>query len=467
MRGSAVLFTSAMLLLAAPAITQAQTEADQVNFVAQGVDIEARRENNSEERADAAKKCDLVKYGLRVSELAKLLSESERLLDTNWLTGFDYTWARALNDRVRRDYTNALIELARLEEECRKKAPGAGGDTGVAPPTPPTEPTQPAVPPPDGFDTLWAQAMAAFNANYSSAANCDVAGMRAQQSKLEIYTRDARDRASKLRRRAARSNNPERKKEADAATAYEKAIESLWQQALATPPLNCPQTGLQIPPDAPAGANPPPPVPPGAIPPPPPVYRAPAPPAAPPAATPPPVPPPGGSQDCPVPGTPGGSAPGKTPPEHGMRFTPPDDNSQRLLAAQNRARAEAGVPPLIWDRELAAGAAAYAMQMSTVGRVHAPRAGRKCVRENLLQSLRGGRSPEEMIAVWTSEKRNFVPGIFPDVSRTGNWANVGHYTQVIWRNTTYVGCATSSDTRYDWLVCRYSPPGNQDGQPVL
>jgi hypothetical protein len=150
-----------------------------------------------------------------------------------------------------------------------------------------------------------------------------------------------------------------------------------------------------------------------------------------------------------------------------MRFTPPDDQSQRMLAAHNRARAEAGVPPLIWDRELAAGAASYATQMSSVGRVHAPRAGRKCVRENLLQSLPGGRSPEEMVGVWISEKRYFVPGIFPNVSSTGNWSNVGHYTQVIWRSTTHIGCAVHSDSRYDWTVCRYSPPGNRDGSPVL
>jgi hypothetical protein len=72
-----------------------------------------------------------------------------------------------------------------------------------------------------------------------------------------------------------------------------------------------------------------------------------------------------------------------------------------------------------------------------------------------------------MIDYWVSEKRNFVSGIFPNVSRTGNWSDVAHYTQVIWRTTNRVGCAIHGDERYDWLICRYAPPGNIDGRRVL
>ncbi len=49
---------------------------------------------------------------------------------------------------------------------------------------------------------------------------------------------------------------------------------------------------------------------------------------------------------------------------------------------------------------------------------------------------RGAFSIEAMVGGWASERRWFAPGVFPNVSRTGNWADVGHYTQMIWPATT-------------------------------
>ena len=140
---------------------------------------------------------------------------------------------------------------------------------------------------------------------------------------------------------------------------------------------------------------------------------------------------------------------------------------QLFLALHNQARAEVGARPLQWDPALAASAKAYAIELTSAGQlVHSSREGRKTVRENLLQNLPGGRTPAQMIGVWTAEKSKFKPGIFPDVSTTGNWYDIGHYTQMVWETTTHVGCAINGDARFEWLVCHYSPPGNRDGTAI-
>jgi hypothetical protein len=60
----------------------------------------------------------------------------------------------------------------------------------------------------------------------------------------------------------------------------------------------------------------------------------------------------------------------------------------------------------------------------------------------------------------------FRAGRFPDVSATGNWADVGHYTQIIWPTTQRVGCSISRSVKDEVLVCRYWPAGNVVNKPV-
>jgi hypothetical protein len=141
--------------------------------------------------------------------------------------------------------------------------------------------------------------------------------------------------------------------------------------------------------------------------------------------------------------------------------------AQRLLAAHNFERRAMGVQPLTWDPALAGGAAAYARQLAATGTFqHSDRRFRRGIGENLWTGTRGAFSPEWMIGNWASEKRWYQAGTFPNVSRTGRWNQVGHYTQIIWRGTTKVGCAIATARGRDVLVCRYSPSGNVDGRRV-
>ena len=139
----------------------------------------------------------------------------------------------------------------------------------------------------------------------------------------------------------------------------------------------------------------------------------------------------------------------------------------RLLAAHNRERLAVGAPPLRWDQALEASATAYASALAVTGRlIHSSKAGRPGQSENLWMGPRGRYSPEQMIGTWGAERVYFRPGVFPYVSSTGNWADVAHYTQVIWRTTTAVGCGVRSGRGVEYLVCRYSPKGNFDGRRV-
>ena len=139
----------------------------------------------------------------------------------------------------------------------------------------------------------------------------------------------------------------------------------------------------------------------------------------------------------------------------------------RILAAHNAERAAAGVGALSWDPVLSAAAAAYAQQLAASGRFeHSDRHARRGIGENLWMGSHGAFSPESMVGGWAAEKRWFVPGTFPNNSRTGSWEDVGHYTQMIWPSTQRVGCAIASSGRIDYLVCRYAAAGNMDGRTV-
>ncbi|MDQ3482524.1 MAG: CAP domain-containing protein [Pseudomonadota bacterium] len=146
-----------------------------------------------------------------------------------------------------------------------------------------------------------------------------------------------------------------------------------------------------------------------------------------------------------------------------------DPVAARLLAAHNRERTLVGAAPLQWDPFLAASAATYGPPLAALGGqlVHSPRASRPGQRENLWRGTRGAYSPEQMVGLWAAEKRYFRPGIFPAVTTTGNWMDVSHYTQMIWPTTLRVGCAIYATRTTDFLICRYSPPGNIDGKPVI
>jgi uncharacterized protein YkwD len=138
---------------------------------------------------------------------------------------------------------------------------------------------------------------------------------------------------------------------------------------------------------------------------------------------------------------------------------------ERILAAHNGERVELGLQPLTWSSALAQSAQGWANYLASSKRFeHAPEDATNPEGENLWAGTKGYYSPEAMVGAWVREKRYFRVGVFPNNSSTGRVEDVGHYTQVIWRSTSEVGCAEASTKDEDILVCRYAEAGNYRGE---
>ena len=139
--------------------------------------------------------------------------------------------------------------------------------------------------------------------------------------------------------------------------------------------------------------------------------------------------------------------------------------TERLLAEHNRERERTGVPRLAWNDQLAGQAEAWAQKLAAEGKLrHASEAESGGAGENLWMGTAGYFAPERMVGAFVNERRFYQHGNFPEVSSTGKWQDVGHYTQLVWRDTREVGCAVARGTGYDVLVCRYWPAGNWMGE---
>ncbi|CAG9945851.1 unnamed protein product [Clonostachys rosea f. rosea IK726] len=135
------------------------------------------------------------------------------------------------------------------------------------------------------------------------------------------------------------------------------------------------------------------------------------------------------------------------------------DDQQKALDAHNAARAAVGNSPLTWDDSLSSDAQSWANTIATLASLtHSSGSGQG---ENLYMQSDNGSPFLNAINSFLSEK-SLYSGQVIDGS---NFGAFGHYTQAVWKSTTKVGMAVAKAADgTNWVVVRYSPPGNFIGQ---
>jgi len=134
-----------------------------------------------------------------------------------------------------------------------------------------------------------------------------------------------------------------------------------------------------------------------------------------------------------------------------------------ILSAHNALRQEIQLSNLAWSANLAADAQAWANHLAETDKGDHDVSIRGREGENLWWGTTGAYSYTQMVEFWGNEKNGFLYGTFPNCKKSRS-SVVGHYTQIIWKNTTSVGCALATNGKTDFLVCRYAPAGNIIGQ---
>ena len=146
-----------------------------------------------------------------------------------------------------------------------------------------------------------------------------------------------------------------------------------------------------------------------------------------------------------------------------------DDLVSTVLTMHNQERAAVGVPPLTWSDTLAAGAQTWSDKVYETGDAsHSTGSGAfQKYGENMARGGPPSYAPlNYLVQTWINEKDKYIPGTPGDSIQ-------GHYTQMVDKRSTEVGCGFTSGpgglyAEYggtNVLVCQYTPPGNWNGIP--
>jgi len=135
------------------------------------------------------------------------------------------------------------------------------------------------------------------------------------------------------------------------------------------------------------------------------------------------------------------------------------NTSNEAVKRHNEIRAEVfSGSKMTWNDSLALSAQSHADKLAKENAFYHSNSN---YGENLYAHSSKGVSYVKAIDSWYSEKADY--NTKTKTCNTGK--TCGHYTQMIWENSTELGCGTSSSATWGTIVvCQYNPPGNYTGQ---
>jgi len=134
-------------------------------------------------------------------------------------------------------------------------------------------------------------------------------------------------------------------------------------------------------------------------------------------------------------------------------------DQRAILAYHNKVRADVGVGPLRWNSNLAGFAQQWADHLATSSCRMQHRQPNN-YGENLYIGTAGHYTAVDAAKGWETEKKLY----HGEVITEKNYKPIGHYTQMVWRDTTTVGCGEAVCNGMLLVVCNYNPPGNYLGR---
>ncbi|KAJ5938029.1 PR-1-like protein [Penicillium verhagenii] len=133
----------------------------------------------------------------------------------------------------------------------------------------------------------------------------------------------------------------------------------------------------------------------------------------------------------------------------------------KCLYSHNVHRRNHSAPDLMWNQKLADAAHNWAVQCKFAHNTHLLPNG---YGQNLAASGPTASISEHISDFWYNGEIEDFESHYGQPNPGGNFDSYGHFTQVIWKGSTSVGCATQDCTSTPlqmWMtVCNYDPPGN-------